>query len=86
MKLKKLLKDIPFKQFKGSKEIEITGICANSKFVSPGNLFIARKGRIEDGSHYIPEAIAAGAVAVLTDIFDPSLKMSLRSFTPMCSS
>ncbi|MCE5316806.1 MAG: UDP-N-acetylmuramoyl-L-alanyl-D-glutamate--2,6-diaminopimelate ligase [Parachlamydia sp.] len=74
MKLKKLLKAIPFKQFKGSKEIEITGICANSKLVSPGNLFIARKGRVEDGSHYIPEAIAAGAAAILTDILDPSLK------------
>lgn len=74
MKLKKLLKEIPFKQFKGSKEIEITGICANSKLVSPGNLFIARKGRVEDGSQYIPEAIAAGAAAILTDILDPSLK------------
>lgn len=76
MKLKKLLKEIPFKQFKGSKEIEITGICANSKLVSPGNLFIARKGRVEDGSQYIPEAIAAGAVAVLTDILDPSLNVA----------
>lgn len=74
MKLKKLLKEIPFKQFKGSKEVEITGICANSKLVSPGNLFIARKGRQEDGSQYIPEAIAAGAAAVLTDILNPSLK------------
>lgn len=74
MKLKKLLKEIPYKQFKGSKEVEITGICANSKLVSPGNLFIARKGRTEDGSQYIPEAISAGAVAVLTDIYDPSLK------------
>lgn len=74
MKIKKLIKDIPIHQIKGSKEIEITGICANSKLVSPGNLFIARKGRSSDGAHYIPEAIAAGAVAVLTDIYDPFLK------------
>lgn len=74
MKLKKLIKDLPLKQFKGSKEVEITGICANSKLVAPGNLFIAKKGKSEDGAHYIPEAIAAGAAAVLTDIYDPSLK------------
>ena len=74
MKLKKLLKDIPIQTFKGSKEIDITGVCSNSKLVSPGNLFVAKKGRVQDGTQYIPEAIAAGAVAVLTDIYDPSFK------------
>lgn len=76
MKLKKLLKNIPIKQVKGSKELEITGVCANSKLVSPGNLFIAKKGRIADGSLFIPEAIESGAAAVLTDIYDPSLKIT----------
>lgn len=74
MKLKRLLKDIPVQQVKGSKEVEISGICLNSKLVSPGNLFIAKKGRTEDGAQYIPEAIAAGAVAILTDMYDPFLK------------
>lgn len=82
MKLKKLLKEIPFKQFKGSKDIEITGVCANSKLVAPGNLFIAKKGRQDDGALYIPEAIAAGAVAVLTDIYDPSLKSVAQIIHP----
>ena len=74
MKLKKLLKDIPFKSVKGSKDADITGVCANSKTVAPGNLFVARKGRADDGSRYIQEAISAGAVAVLTDIYDPTFK------------
>lgn len=74
MKLKKLLKDIPIQQVKGPREIEITGICLNSKLIAPGNLFIAKKGRSDDGANYIPEAIAAGAVAILTDIYDPTLK------------
>lgn len=82
MKLKKLLKDIPIQQVKGSKEVEITGICANSKLVAPGNLFIARRGRAEDGVQYIPEAVAAGAVAVLTDIYDPSLKSVVQLVHP----
>lgn len=74
MKLKKLLKEIPVQQVKGSKDIEITGICINSKLVAPGNIFVAKKGRADDGSLYIPEAISAGAAAILTDIYDPSLK------------
>jgi UDP-N-acetylmuramoyl-L-alanyl-D-glutamate--2,6-diaminopimelate ligase len=74
MKLKKLLKDIPIQEVKGSKDVEITGLCANSKVVAPGNLFVAKKGRVDDGSQYIREAVAAGATAVLTDIFDPSLR------------
>lgn len=74
MKLKKLIKDIPVKDVKGSKEVEITGVCGNSKLVAPGNLFIARRGRADDGANYIPEAIAAGASAILTDIYDPSIK------------
>lgn len=77
MKLKKLLKDISNIQIKGSKDPEITGICSNSKLVAPGNLFIARRGRAEDGVFYIPEAVAAGAVAILTDLFDPLLDKSI---------
>lgn len=77
MKLKKLIKDIPFEQIKGSKEHEITGICSNSKLIAPGNLFIARKGRVHDASIYIPEAIAAGAVAVVTDIYNPLLSKDI---------
>lgn len=86
MKLKKLLKDIPIQSFKGSKDIEITGVCANSKLVAPGNLFVAKKGRVQDGSQYIPEAIASGAVAVLTDIYDPSLKTVAQLVHPDVSS
>lgn len=76
MKLKKLVRDIPAILIKGPKEIEITGICANSKLVSPGNLFIAKKGFLDDGIRYIGEAIQAGATAVLTDMYDPSLKIT----------
>lgn len=86
MKLKKLFKDIPNLQIKGSKEIEITGICAHSKLVSPGNLFIAKKGRTVEGAKYIPEAIEGGAVAILTDMFDPSIKEVTQIMHPNVSS
>ena len=74
MRLKKLIKDIPLKEIKGSKEIVVTGICSNSKLVAPGNLFVAKKGRLDDGAQYIEEAIDAGSNAILTDIYNPSLK------------
>lgn len=74
MKVKKLLKGIPIQQVKGSKEVAISGLCANSKLVAPGHLFIAKKGKTDDGARYIPEAIQAGACAILTDLYDPSLK------------
>lgn len=73
MKLKKLIRDLPFKEIKGSKEIEITGLSSNSKLVGPGHLFIAKRGHLDDGSKYIPEAIENGAQAILTDIYDPSI-------------
>lgn len=85
MKLKKLIKEIPNLSVKGNKEIEITGICANSKLVSPGSLFIAKKGFKDDGNYYIGEAIAAGAAAILTDIYDPSLKNVTQLIHPHVS-
>lgn len=76
MKLRALLKELPTIQVKGSKEIFLTGITSNSKLVAPGNLFIAKKGGTFDGTDYVPQAIAAGASAVLTDLYDPSIKIT----------
>jgi len=73
MRLKKLIQQIADIEVKGSREIEITGLCANSKLAAPGNLFIAKKGFKSDGAKFIPEAKAAGAVAILTDLYDPFL-------------
>ena len=45
---------------------EITGVTADSRQVRPGFLFAALPGSSADGRAYIPAALAAGAVAVLT--------------------
>lgn len=78
MKLKQLLKAVPKElldvQIKGSKEIEISGITSDSKCISPGNLFVAKRGASFDGTKFIQEAFKSGAAAVLTDMYDPSLK------------
>ena len=82
MKIKQLIKDVANITVKGSKDIEISGITSNSKMVSPGNLFVARRGAVSDGNAFIPEALQSGAVAVLTDIFDPSLRDVVQIITP----
>lgn len=82
MKLKKIIKDIPQVHVKGSKEIVISGVSSNSKLVSPGNLFVARAGLKENGSKYIPEAISAGAAAIVTDMYDPTLSDVVQVIHP----
>ncbi|QVL57427.1 MAG: UDP-N-acetylmuramoyl-L-alanyl-D-glutamate--2,6-diaminopimelate ligase [Simkaniaceae bacterium] len=81
MKLKKLLKDLDV-EVKGSREIEVTGISSHSQFIAPGSLFIAKKGKTFDGSEFIPKAIETGAVAVLTDFFNPFLQGIVQIITP----
>lgn len=72
-KLKTLLKDLPDAVVKGAKDNSITGLCSHSKLVAPGNLFVAKKGLQFDGNRFIRDAINAGAVAILTDLYDPFL-------------
>jgi UDP-N-acetylmuramoyl-L-alanyl-D-glutamate--2,6-diaminopimelate ligase len=71
IKIKRLLRNISVQAIKGCKDVEITGLTSNSKLVAPGNLFIAKKGLTVNGAHFIPDAIAAGASAILTDLYDP---------------
>lgn len=73
MKLKKLLKDLDVEIKGSSRDIEITNMTSNSKLVGPGNLFVAKKGMSHDGVTFIPDAIASGAVAILTDLYNPFL-------------
>ena len=74
MKIKKLFKSIKCSAIKGSKEVEINGICSDSRYVAPGNLFIAKKGGSFDGTEFISNAVSAGAQAIVTDMYDPYLK------------
>lgn len=73
MRLKTLFRDVPGAVIKGPKDLEVTGLCSNSKLVAPGNLFVAKRGEKFDGNRFVQEAIDAGAVAILTDMFNPFL-------------
>src|ERR1700722_3886618 len=47
--------------------LAITGLSADSRGVKPGFLFVAVPGTKADGAAFIPQAIAAGAVAVMAE-------------------
>ncbi len=46
-------------------DVEVTGLASDSRDVKPGYLFAALPGSVTDGSRFVAEAIARGAVAVL---------------------
>ncbi len=48
-------------------DIAVTGVTADSRHVAPGDLFAAVPGHCGHGAGFAAEAVAAGAVAVLTD-------------------
>ena len=47
--------------------VMVTGLTLSSQRVAPGDLYAALPGARAHGSTYAPQAVAAGAVAVLTD-------------------
>jgi UDP-N-acetylmuramoyl-L-alanyl-D-glutamate--2,6-diaminopimelate ligase len=46
---------------------QVTGVEYDSRRVRPGNVFVAMRGESSDGNRFIDQAVAAGAVAVVTD-------------------
>ena len=60
MKIKKLFKDY------SGQDIDIKGLCTNSKNVQDGDLFICIKGAKIDRHDYIDEAIKNGAICLVT--------------------
>jgi UDP-N-acetylmuramoyl-L-alanyl-D-glutamate--2,6-diaminopimelate ligase len=59
--------------------VAIAGIAVDSRRVRPGDVFVAYPGGVTDGRRHIPQALQAGAVAVLWESagfrWDPALKV-----------
>ena len=47
--------------------IDVSGLAMDSRAVKPGDLFFALAGNKTDGARFVTAAIAAGAVAVVSD-------------------
>jgi UDP-N-acetylmuramoyl-L-alanyl-D-glutamate--2,6-diaminopimelate ligase len=67
MKLRRLLDETPVVLCHQTGDVDVTSVENHSGMVSPGALFIAVKGFSTDGHDYIPEAMEAGAAAVITE-------------------
>lgn len=52
---------------RGGQEVRLTGLAVDSRAVQPGYLFAALPGVRAHGADYVPQVLARGAAAVLTD-------------------
>jgi UDP-N-acetylmuramoyl-L-alanyl-D-glutamate--2,6-diaminopimelate ligase len=52
--------------------LEIAGVSADSRAVKPGELFVAVAGAKTDGLNFIPQALAAGAAAIMAQRSPPT--------------
>lgn len=69
MKLGALLSEarLPLPQERQLADIEISGICSDSRKVKPGEIFVALRGLREDGSAFVGEALRKGAAFVICE-------------------
>lgn len=67
MKLKDLLREITPTRLTGPAEQDVTGICYDSRKVTPGSLFVAIRGFQSDGHAYIPSALEKGASVLVAE-------------------
>lgn len=66
MRLGELLSKVSTVSVRGSMDVEVAGVCSDSRKVGAGCVFVALPGTQAHGSAFIPEAIARGAVAVVS--------------------
>lgn len=66
MLLSELVKDWPC-TVKGSIGVDVLGVTERSGAVKQGDLFVARKGKADDGIFHVEEAIRRGAIAIVMD-------------------
>ncbi len=67
MTLSDMIKHIENAELIGNGEIEIKGLDYDSRRIRPGYLFAAVKGYKTDGAKFVPDALANGAAAVMTE-------------------
>lgn len=65
MQLKQLIAKTKTLAVEGSIDSEVTGICYDSRRVTPGMLFVAIPGQRTDGHQFIQNAIERGALAIV---------------------
>jgi len=67
MALEEVMKDIPFRSWRGERNIPVRRIIYDTRKVETGDLFCTWVGRGEDGNRRVNEAIDKGAVAIIME-------------------
>ena len=67
MRLRLLLDEAEIFDKTTANDMEITGICSDSRHVAEGNLFVALRGLHSDGAAHVGEAVARGASFVVSE-------------------
>ncbi len=67
MKLADLLARLPYTLVQGSVERDVTGLVYDSRKAAPGSLFVCLSGAVSDGHRFIPDALRAGAAALVVE-------------------
>jgi len=71
MTLAELLRACPPRRTTGRVDVAVTGLRHDSREVAPGDLFFAMPGSKTDGNRHAREALAKGAVAVVSELEPP---------------
>ena len=67
MRVRELLEGIEVVSLTIPPDMEITQVCADSRAVQKGSLFVAVNGTRCDGERYVTQAMAAGAAGVVCE-------------------
>ena len=67
MKLKEILVNCNLLEIEGNKDLDLVGLCFDSRKATEGSLFFAVAGTQVDGHDYIDRAVAQGARAVVCE-------------------
>jgi UDP-N-acetylmuramoyl-L-alanyl-D-glutamate--2,6-diaminopimelate ligase len=72
--LRDILLNVQPEQVSGALGVPVTAVAIDSRQVQPGACFIAVRGTVTDGHHFIDMAVAAGAVAIICEGMPPARK------------
>lgn len=68
MRLKQLIANIAVKKIFNFKNLDISGICADSRYIKEKEIFVAVSGAEFDGHDFLDESLRAGAIALVVDV------------------
>lgn len=77
MILQDILYKVSIRSAKGNTDVDIKGLCIDSRLTEAGSCFIALRGTKADGQAYIESAIEKGAVAVVCESLPGNIKEAI---------